>query len=108
MGGVLAKRLQEAEDRIAKYCKYRIRMVETSGTQLCRLLPNTNPWSGMDCGRSSCFTCQQGDENLLECKRRNLVYESTCTVCEEREEALEKESVDAKKNMRGKSDFKYF
>ena len=104
VGGVLAKRLQEAEDRISKFCKYRIRMVETSGTQLCRLLPNTNPWSGMDCGRSSRFTCQQGDENLLDCKRRNLVYESTCTVCEEREEALEKESVDAKKNGRGKSD----
>ena len=32
MGGVLAKRLQEAEDRIAKVTGYRIRMVESAGT----------------------------------------------------------------------------
>ena len=48
MGGVLAKRLQEAEDRMAKVTGYRIRMVESAGTQLRRLLANTNPWSGTD------------------------------------------------------------
>ena len=43
VGGMLAKRLQMAEDAIAEMVGYRVRMVETSGTQLCRLLPNTNP-----------------------------------------------------------------
>ena len=43
-GGVLAKKLQEVEDRLAKASGYRIRMVELSGPQLSRLLPNTNPW----------------------------------------------------------------
>ena len=43
VGGMLAKRLQKAEDAIAEMVGYRVRMVETSGTQLCRLLPNTNP-----------------------------------------------------------------
>ena len=51
MGRILAKRLQEAEDRMAKVTGYRIRMMESEQTQLRRLLPNTNPWSGSNCGR---------------------------------------------------------
>ena len=58
-GGVLAKKLQEVEDRLATVSGYPIRMVELSGTQLQRLLPNTNPWSGHNCGRINCYTCDQ-------------------------------------------------
>ena len=58
VGGVLARRLQEAEDRIAEITGYRIRMVESSGTQLRRILPNTNPWSGQDCSRLTCYNMQ--------------------------------------------------
>ena len=53
VGGVLAKRLQMAEDRLAKITGYRVRITETSGSQLRRILPNTNPW--MDCMRPSCY-----------------------------------------------------
>ena len=81
MGGVLAKRLQEVEDRLAGVTGYRIRMVESAGTQLRRLLPNTNPWAGGDCGRERCYTCNQGGEKREDCKRRNILYESSCTVC---------------------------
>ena len=79
-GGVLAKKLQEVEDRLATASGYRIRMVELSGTQLQRLLPNTNPWSGHNCGRSNCYTCDQGGEVLQDCKRRNILYESSCVI----------------------------
>ena len=102
-GGVLAKRLQEAEDRIAKITGYRIRMVETSGTQLGRMLPNTNPWSGMHCSRSMCFTCNQGDEKLQDCKKRSLLYESVCVVCEADAEAVERGNGDPRKSKRGLS-----
>ena len=44
VGGVLAKRLQMAEDRLAKVTGYRVRITETSGSQLRRVLQNTNPW----------------------------------------------------------------
>ena len=81
VGGMLAKRLQKAEDAIAEMVGYRVRIVETSGTQLCRLLPNTNPWSGQNCGRSTCYTCTQGDEDLQNCRQRNIRYESACTLC---------------------------
>jgi hypothetical protein len=50
MGGVLAKRLQEVEDRLVKVTGYRICMMKSAGTQLRRLLPNTNPWARGDCG----------------------------------------------------------
>ena len=80
-GGLLAKRLQEVEDRLAKASGYRLRMVELSGTPLSRLLPNTNPWAGQQCGRGSCYTCGQGEEHIQDCKRRNILYESSCTLC---------------------------
>ena len=71
-------------------------MVETSGTQLCSMLPNTTPWSGIDCTRVDCFTCKQGDESLIDCKARSVLYESVCWACEKKEEALEKGKEDKK------------
>ena len=81
VGGELARRLQEVENRMGNITGYRIKIMETSGSQLRRLLPNTNPWSGRDCGRQSCYTCAQGGESLEDCKRRNILYESFCTTC---------------------------
>ena len=89
--GGLAKKLQAVEDRLAQASGYRIRMVELSGTQLSRLLPNTNPWAGQGCGRNNCYTCNQGDENLEDCKARNILYESKCTLCNP-EDVKKKES----------------
>ena len=85
-GGALQKTIQAAEDSIALMVGYRVRVVETSGTQLCRLLPYTNPWGGQHCGRPSCYTCGQGGERLQNCKQRNIMYESTCEVCNPEEE----------------------
>ena len=45
VGGELARRLQQVEDRLAGVTGYRVRISETSGSQLCRLLPSTNPWA---------------------------------------------------------------
>ena len=50
-GGQLAKLLQAAEDEMAAKTGYRIRVTEMSGSKLCHVMPNTNPWSGMMCGR---------------------------------------------------------
>ena len=80
-GGMLQKILQEAEDKVAEMVGYRIRMVESSGTQLCRMLPYTNPWKGQQCGRSNCYTCSQEGEEIQNCKQRNILYESACSEC---------------------------
>ena len=65
---------------------YRVRITETAGSQLCRILPYTNPWKGPDCQRANCYTCSQGDEKLVDCKQRNFLYESICQVCNPEEE----------------------
>ena len=80
-GGELAKRLQKVEDRLSLITGYRVRVTETSGTQLCRVLPNTNPWKGMDCLREDCYTCSQGGEKQEDCKKRSILYESGCLDC---------------------------
>ena len=92
-GGALQKLMQEAEDSIALMVGYRVRVVESSGTQLGRLLPYTNPWQGRHCGRDSCYTCSQGGDELQNCRKRNILYESMCRVCNPEED----KGVDGKK-----------
>ena len=82
-GGVLARMFQEAEQEAGATTGYRIRMTESAGTHLSRLLPSTNPWGPQACGRADCVTCHQGDERRIDCKKRNILYESECTVCME-------------------------
>ena len=91
VGGWLAKRLQEVEDRLSRSTGYRIRIVELSGSKLCHLLPNTNPWAEQDCGRNNCAPCRQGGERLEQCKRRNILYESECALCNPENGKSEKE-----------------
>ena len=79
--GELAKRLQKVEDEMAKTTGFRIRVTENAGSQLRRILPNTNPWHGKDCGRDRCMSCAQGTDKLEDCKRRNILYESSCMEC---------------------------
>ena len=67
-GGLLAKRFQEAE---------------SAGTPLSMLLPSTNPWGPQDCTRLDCVTCNQGDEKRINCRKRNVLYESECILCME-------------------------
>ena len=76
--GELAKRLQKAEDEMSKTTGFRIRITEMAGSQLRRILPNTNPWHGSDCGRAG---CGQGGERLEDCRRCNILYESSCLEC---------------------------
>ena len=80
-GGQLAKLLQAAEDEMAAKTGYRIRVTEMSGSKLCHVMPNTNPWSGMMCGRAMCYPCGQGGETVEDCKRRGILYESSCEDC---------------------------
>merc|ERR1711940_126175 len=50
-GGLLTKRLQAEEIKLGKMTGYRVRMAESAGMPLSRLLPSTNPWGNRDCER---------------------------------------------------------
>ena len=47
---------------------YRIRITESAGTPL-------------SCERVDCVTCHQGDDKRINCRQRNILYESECTLC---------------------------
>ena len=50
-GGLLAKRLQKEEGKLGLMTGYRVRIAESAGMPLSRLLPSTNPWGNRDCER---------------------------------------------------------
>ena len=81
VGGELAKRLQEAEADLGKATGYRVRVTESAGTPLGMLLPSTNPWGPAECGRGECVPCAQQDKRRIDCKKRNILYENRCTLC---------------------------
>ena len=60
----------------------RVRVVENAGTALKRVFSSTNPWGSSECGRPDCVVCSQGDEQVQDCRRRNILYENRCTVCQ--------------------------
>ena len=41
----------------------------------------TNSWKGLQCGRDECVTSHQGGEELPDCTRAGVVYESICLQC---------------------------
>ena len=53
----------------------KVRMTEAAGTPLGVLLTTNNPWGNKDCN------CNQNDERIIDCKKRKILYESVCTLC---------------------------
>ena len=92
-GGMLAKRFQQAEETTGDMTGYRIRITESAGTPMSMLLPSTNPWGPQDCLREDCVTCRQGDERRIDCRKRNILYESECTICKKTKDEGDRERI---------------
>ena len=60
-----------------------MKIVERTGSNLKGLFSQSNLWDGAPCGRENCVTCTQGAEMLPPCKRKSLVYENVCSICNE-------------------------
>ena len=82
-GGELALRLREAESEMQKFCKSKVRIVEETGDTAKALVHKANQWAGEDCRRSDCLICRSGD-NQGDCRRRNLVYQTSCSECSDK------------------------
>ena len=63
------------------------------------MLLSTNPWVAGDCGREDFPVCNQGDENQQDCKKRNILYESSCRISQV--EGKKAGKVDKKAGNRG-------
>ena len=79
--GTLAKRLREQVGRMEHIMGFRLKVVEKTGTKLKDMFSPTNVWGGSKCEREDCTTCTQGCEDLPDCTRRSIVYESICSKC---------------------------
>ena len=114
-GGVLAKKLREAEEELESLTGYRMKIVERGGDKLLDLLQVANPWRGEDCGREGCWPCETKvwteKDKKQDCTRRSVLYETWCETCAKVEEKkVDEEEADEqkRKEMKGKiSKFKY-
>ena len=85
-GGNLANMIREKEYQLEELTGYRIKVVEKSGMMILRTLQQKNPWGSEDCNREDCLLCESkmGEEGQgKSCKKRNLVYETTCNQCKQ-------------------------
>ena len=74
---------------MGKLTKNKIKIVERTGTKIQDILTKANPWKGQDCQRTNCLLCitkQRTEKNQMQdCHKRNLVYETRCITCENKE-----------------------
>ena len=86
-GSVLIKKLRENEEKIAKFTKHKIKLVERAGIKLQDVLTKSNPWKGEDCQRTNCLLCHTKNKTeknkTQDCYKRNLVYETRCLTCKQ-------------------------
>ena len=89
-GSQLAKNLRVNEEHLSKVSNNKIKIVERTGTKLVDLLTRSNPWKGADCERENCLICftkQRTEKNKTQdCHQRNIVYETRCLTCQEKEQ----------------------
>ena len=77
------KGLREILNRLSGILRSTVKVVESSGSKLQHILSNTNPWAGSRYERQECIPCGQGSAGgrLNNCKKRGVLYESHCKVC---------------------------
>ena len=78
-GSVLIKSLKEDEDMMAGITGFRVKYQEAGGSKLTNFFEKDLA-SGQQCGRVECPPCRK-QEGRVNCKARNVVYESKCLVC---------------------------
>ena len=91
-GSILLNSLKEDEERMANVTGFRVKYQEAGGTVLANAF-NKNLGSGQDCGRAGCPPCRK-PEGRVNCKARNLVYESKCLVCNPATSRVEDQELD--------------
>ena len=80
-GGVLTRKLREREEELSRMTGFGIKFQEAGGTKMINMF-NTNLGGGLHCGRKPCPPCDSNEEGKRDdCRARNLVYESVCTMC---------------------------
>ena len=80
--GELAARLRQAEVELSKLAKYKVKVVERSGTAVKSILVKTNPVPDQKCSRPECYLCKSSENS--KCKARSVTYQTSCLRCKEK------------------------
>ena len=91
-GSAFIKSLKEDEDKMAEITGFRVKYQEAGGDILTNFF-SKNLASGKHCGRPECPPCMKQD-GRVNCKARNIVYESKCLVCNPQTSRQEDEDED--------------
>ena len=89
----LAKRIRNKLEAFEKLGSLKYKVVEKTGVKLEEILHKSDAWNDRDCGRADCLLCSSTgeDERKGLCRRRNVVYETYCITCYEKEKGRKKE-----------------
>ena len=80
--GQLVKKLRETENKLRAVSTTKVKINERVVTTMKTLLVKSNPWVGSNCPRFNYLPCR-ADGKKYDCRRRNLVYMSSCNLCKE-------------------------
>ena len=80
--GELSTLLRNAEKEISAVTGDTVKFVEKAGKMLQSDLNKANPWGGENCQRGDCLLCRDGQEGNGDCRRRNVVYRTSCQACQ--------------------------
>ena len=111
--GKLAKMLRKNEEKLVELTGTKLKIVERTGTKLVDILTSSNPWQGQDCTRKNCLLCHTKTRTdkltSQDCSKRNIVYEITCTTCEQKElEEIENSELDDKIKLDKKNNLQLY
>ena len=84
----LANKLKEEEEKLGHMMGWKFKIVERGGGRTIKeLLTKANLFDKECCGREGCVSCKMG-KKPQNCRRRGLVYETSCTECMEGDVAM--------------------
>ena len=76
-GGTLAKLLRQEMDKLAPTLGWKFKIEEKAGISVKDKVTKSNPWALDMCEDECCDPCQMS-EKKVNCRKRNLVYETSC------------------------------
>ena len=85
----LAHEIKKVIQTLKPWTGINLKVVERAGDRIEDILHKSNPWENIDCKRDLCLTCKTSVESRSEkipiknCKKRSVVYETWCKLCEE-------------------------
>ena len=89
-GGLLVRRLREREAVLKEMTGFGIKFQEAGGSQL-RNAFSLDLAKGKHCGRE-CPPCTTNGDKRGNCRSKNILYESSCKVCNPETRRMDKEA----------------